>query len=60
MTQETIVNIVMNYKYPHTIEPGFNLTRWYIEKAVELTTKIILKDLFTYYENTQEREKTYY
>ena len=61
MNNQEIANFVLSCEPPieAKIAPGFNLLEWYVNKAVEVTTKITLKDFLIHYENTQKRQKTY-
>ena len=57
--KEQIVEIVMSCEPPInlTIQPGFDHSacmRWYVAKAVEITTKVVFKDLeFTLYKENK-------
>lgn len=59
MTQQQIVSFVLSCEPPieYKIAPGFDYLKWYVNKAVEVTAKMILIDF--YHENFKETKHFY-
>lgn len=62
MTPEAIVELVLKMEpsVRRKIQPGFDFTRFYVEKAVELTTKIVLKEMGYFVKEKNENNKNYW
>ena len=50
MTDEAIKSLVLSSK-PRNIEPGFNYIEYYVEKAIKLTRKVMLKEIGLFVSN---------